>query len=135
MCTVQGPKQALSIDEYRDDSRHIRKMTTTVIGIVQQEDVSLSDVIAEVSDHFLGRPRHCADMYGYVLRLGYQVTNRVADGHRKIPARIENLRIGCPQHRLAHFLDDACQAMLYDRRGHGIDIYGHELPPKRHLIA
>ena len=131
MSTVQGPKQALIIDEYRDNSRHVRKVATTVVGIVQQEDVPLSDVIAEVSDHFLGRPRHCADMYGYVLRLGYQVTTRVADGHRKISARIQNLRVGCPQHRLAHFLDDACQAVLDDRRGHGIDFYGHEFSPKR----
>ena len=40
---------------------------------------------------------------------------------REIAARVEDLRIGGAQHRLAHLLDDRVQAMLDDRYGDGID--------------
>ena len=43
----------------------------------------------------------------------------------RLPALPPDLR------RLAHFLADSCQAVLDDRRGHGIDFYGHKFSPKR----
>ena len=48
----------------------------------------------------------------HVLGLGDEPPVEVADRGREIAARIEDLRIGGAQHRLAHLLDDRQQAML-----------------------
>src|SRR5262249_53539809 len=52
----------------------------------------------------------------HVLGLGDQAAVEIADRHREIAARVEDLRIGGAQHRLAHLLDDGMQPML-DHRG------------------
>src|SRR6202158_1836144 len=51
----------------------------------------------------------------HVLGLRDQPAVEVADRGREVAARIEDLRIGGAQHRLAHLLDDRQEAMLDDR--------------------
>src|SRR5262249_46229873 len=68
---------------------------------------------------FADRPRRVgqrADMDRHVLGLRDQPAVEAADRGREISARIEDLRIGCAQHRFAHLLDDRQEAML-DHRG------------------
>src|SRR5579872_4272111 len=59
-----------------------------------------------------------------MLRLRDEASVEIADAGREIAARVQDLRIGGAQHRLAHLLDDREQAMLDDRYGDGIDGVG-----------
>ena len=76
---------------------------------------------AKKSRHGAGGVGQRADMDRHVLGLGDQAPVEVADGGREVAARIQDLRVGGAQHRLAHLLDDGVQAMLNDRDGDRID--------------
>ena len=83
------------------------------------------DVAAEELGHRLRRERQRADMDRHVLGLRDQPAVEVADRGREVAARIEDLRIGGAQHRLAHLLDDREQPVLHDRDDDRIDGIGH----------
>ena len=91
-------------------------MIAAVIGIVEQKNVTLVDVAGEELRQRLCREGQGADMDRHVLGLRDQPAVEIADRGREVAARIEDLRIGGAQHRLAHLFDDRQQAML-DHRG------------------
>ncbi len=99
-------------------------MIAAVIRVVEQKDVAGIDVAAEELGHRLRREGQRADMDRHVLGLRDQPPVEIADRGREIAARIEDLRIGGAQHRLAHLLDDREQPMLHDRDDDRIDGIG-----------
>ena len=60
-----------------------------------------------------------------VFGLGHQPSGGIADPRRKIAARIEDLGVGCPQHRLAHLLDDGMEPVLNHGHGNRIEMSPH----------
>ena len=110
--------------EHRHKGGQIGQVVAAVIGVVEQEDVALVDVVAKELGHRLRRKGQGADMDRHMLGLGDQPAVEVADRGREVAARIEDLRIGGAQHRLAHLLDDRQQAMLDDRDDDRIDAIG-----------
>ena len=116
MRAVDRPEARLLAREHRHEDGQVGQMVAAVIGIVQQKNVARLDVAGE---EFADRPRRVgqgADMDRHVLGLRDQPAVEIADRGREIAARIEDLRIGGAQHRLAHLLDDRQQTML-DHRG------------------
>ena len=97
-------------------------MAAPMIGIIQQEDVALVDIVAKKFDHGLHGPGQCAHMDGNMLGLGDQSAFGTANGGGKIPAGIHDLGIGRSQHGLAHFFGDGNQAVLNDGSGNRIYI-------------
>ena len=92
-----------------------------MIGIVEQKNVARVDVAGKKLTHRLGRVGQCPDMDRDMLGLGDQPAVEAADRGRKVAARIEDLRIRCAQHGLAHLFDDGQEAMADDRRHNRID--------------
>ena len=120
-----GPQQPLLAVEERHERRQIRQMAAAVIGIIEQDDVAGRDIL-ETLFHRQGRPGQRADMHRDVIGLRDQARIPVANRQREIPARIQYLRIGGAQHRLAHLLDDGAEAVLHDGSRDGIDLGGHD---------
>ncbi len=118
---VDRPEARLVPFEHRDEGGQIRQVVAAMIGVVQQKNIALVDVALEELGHRPGGIGQRADMDRHVLGLGDQPAVEVTDRGREIAARIEDLRIGGAQHRLAHLLDDREQAMLDDRDGDRID--------------
>ena len=81
-------------------------MIAAVIGIVEQKNVTLVDVAGEELRQRLCREGQGADMDRHVLGLRDQPAVEIADRGREVAARIEDLRIGGAQHRLAHLFND-----------------------------
>src|SRR5882757_9679134 len=99
-------------------------MTAAIVGIVEQEDIAVPDVLEPLLDRDR-RPRQRADVNRKVVGLRDQAGVGVADRQREIAAGIEDLRIGRAKHGLAHFLDDRTEPMLDDGSCDGIDLGGH----------
>ena len=129
MRAIEGPEHTSLVDEHRHNNSHIRQVTTAVIRVIQQEHVAQQDVVAEILDHFLRCPGHGANVNGNMLSLRDQPPIGIAKRHREVAATVEDLRIGSAQHRLAHFLDDARQSVLDDRRSDRIDFDCHDETP------
>ena len=92
-----------------------------MIRIVEQEHVARMDIGVEEFGDRARREGERADMDRHMLRLGDQPPVEIADRGREIAARIENLRIGGAQHRLAHLGDDRQQPMLDHRDDDRVD--------------
>ncbi len=90
-------------------------MRTAAIRVVQQIDVARRGV-GKARGQRLRRPGHGADMHRDMVGLRHQAAARVDQRDGKVARRIEDLRIGGAQHRLAHFLGDGVQPVLQTRR-------------------
>ena len=118
---VDRPEHRPVALEDRHERGKVRQVVAAVIRVVQQEHVAGMDVVAEEVVHRLRSPWQRANVDRHVLRLGDQAAVDVADRRGEVAARIEDLRVGRAQHRLAHLLDDGMQPVLHHRNGHGVD--------------
>ena len=135
MRAVDRPEARLVALEDRHEGGQVGQVVAAVIRVVEQEDVARVDVAAEELGHRAGGEGQGADMDRHMLGLGDQPAVEVADRGREIAARIEDLRIGGAQHRLAHLLDDREQAVLNDRDDDRIDAILQRLAPGAELGA
>ena len=96
-------------------------MRTAAIRIIQQIDIA-GRRIRESRRQRLSRPGHGADMDRDMVCLRDQAASRVDQRDGEVPRRVQDLRVGGAQHRLAHFLGDGIQPVLQhgdgDRVGH-----------------
>ena len=108
-------------------------MVVAVIGVVEQVDVARPDRPPKNSCTELRRPGQRADVDRHVLGLRDQPPVGIADRGREVAARVEDLRVGGAQHRLAHLLDDGVQPVLDHRDGDRIDAaaqgFSHDFLP------
>ena len=116
--------QAVAVED-RDEGRQVRQMVAAAVGVVEQVDVTRADRALEELVHRLGRERQSADMDRHMLGLRDQATLGVAQRGREIAARVQDLRVGGAQHRLAHLLDDGAKSMLDHGDGDRIDGKAH----------
>ncbi len=121
MRPVDRPEARPVLLEDRHKRGQVGQVVAAVIGVVEQKDVALVDVLAKELGHRLRRIGQGADMDRHVLGLGDQPAVEVADRRRKVAARVEDLRIGGAKHRFAHLFDDRQQAMLDDRCDDRVD--------------
>ncbi len=121
MGAVDRPEARPLAGEHRHEDGQIGEMVAAVIGVVEQKDVARVNIVGKKLGHRLGRVGQCADMDRHMLGLGDQPAVEAADRGRKVAARIEDLRIRCAQHGLAHLFDDRQEAMPNDRRHDRID--------------
>ena len=127
MRAVDRPEHQPVAGEHRHEGGQVGQMVAAVIGVVEQIDVARPDVAPKNSCTAFAANGQRADMDRHVLGLGDQPAVGVADRGREIAARVEDLRVGGAQHRLAHLLDDGAQAMLDHRDGDRIDGGVHEM--------
>ena len=113
MRPVDRPEARQVAFEYRHKGGQIGQMVAAVVRVVEQENITLVDVVTKKLGHRLRRKRQGADMDRHVLGLRNQPAVEIANRGREVAARIEDLRIGGAKHRLAHLCDDRQQAMLY----------------------
>ena len=121
MRPVDRPEYQLIAVENRHEGGDIRQMAAAEIRIVEQEHVARMHVVAEELDDRFGRPGQRPDMDGDMFGLRHQDTVGAADRGREVAARIQDLRIGGPQHGLAHLLDDGAEPVLNDGDGDRVD--------------
>ena len=130
MGAVDRPEGQPPVDEHRREHRHIRQVAAAArIGIVDDEQVAFMHILAEAGRNRLRRPRHRAHMDRDMLRLRNQPAVAIADGGGEVARRVENLRIGGAQHRLAHLLDDGRQPVADHGDGDRVEIARHRRTP------
>src|SRR5262245_24720382 len=100
-------------------------MITAAIGIVEQIDVARSDRALEEFVDGLGREWQGSHVDRHMLGLGNKPSVGIAERSREIAARIQDLRVRCTQHDLAHLLDVGAQAVLNYREGNRIEGKAH----------
>ena len=121
MRAVDRPEgQPLAV-EHRHEGGEIGQMVAAVIGVVEEVDVARADLAAEGVVHRFGRPGQGADVDRHVLGLGDQAALGVGQRGREVAARVDDLRVGGAQHRLAHLLGDRVQAVLDHRDRDRVD--------------
>jgi hypothetical protein len=125
-----GPEQPPLASEDRHEGGKVRQMTTAVIGIVQENDVTRPDILEPRLDG-KRRPWQRTDMNRDVIGLRDQASASVANRKREVAAGIEYLRVGRAKHGFAHFLHDRAETMLNDGSRDGIDLGGHALLPAK----
>ena len=111
----QGP-----VAEHRVDRRDVRQVAAAEVGVVQDEKVALVDVVAEVRAHRFDRGRQGADMHGDPLALRHELSRRVQDRGREVPAGVQDLRHGGADHDVRHLAGDRFQAVAHDRMGNRV---------------
>jgi hypothetical protein len=95
-----------------------------VIGVVEQENIAGVNVAREGFRDSPRCPHHRADMHGHMLGLRDEAQLRVDQRAGEVARRIEDLRVGGAQHRLAHFLDNGKEPMLHQRDGDRVSLLG-----------
>ena len=60
-------------------------------------------------------------MNGHVFGLGGEAALAIEDRRREVAARVQDLRVGRPQHGLAHLLDDGFETVLDDGDGDSVE--------------
>ena len=121
MRAVDRPEGEPVAVEDRHEGGQVRQVVAAAVGVVEQIDVAGMDAALEEVVHRLHRPGQRADMDRHVLGLGDKPALGIAERGGEVAARIEDLRVGGPQHGLAHLLDDGAQPVLHDGDGHGVD--------------
>ena len=129
MRAVDRPQARCIAFKHRYEGSQIRQVIAAVVGVVEEKDVAFVNIALKELGHRAGGKGQRADMDRHMLGLCNQASVEVADRGREIAARIEDLRIGGAQHRLAHLLDDREKAVLNDRDGDGIDAILQRLAP------
>src|SRR5579871_2090120 len=102
--TVDRPEYVPSPNEHGHEHGHIGQMIVSFVRIVQKVNVIRPHAIAEELSNRLHRPWQSAHVYRHMLRLSNESPSAITDRGRKVPARIEDLRIRCTEHRLTHFV-------------------------------
>ena len=77
--------------KHRRERRQVGQVVAAVIGVVEQKDIALVNVVAEEFGHRPRREGQRPDMDRHMLGLGDQPTVEVADRGREVAARIEDL--------------------------------------------
>ena len=102
-------------------------MVVAVVGVVQEIDVAGLDPALERIAHRLHGPRDRAHVDRHVLGLRDEPCPRITERRGEVSARVQDLRVGRAQHRLAHLLHDGLEPMRQDRHrhwiAHGLKIY------------
>ena len=122
---VDRPEGKAVAVEHRHERRQVRQVIAAPIGIVEQVDIARTDRALEEIVHGPGRIRQRADVDRHMLGLRDQATLGVAQRGGEVAARIEDLRVGGPQHGLAHLLHDGVQPVLDHGDGDRIDDNAH----------
>src|SRR5215813_1545493 len=125
---IDGPEGEALAHEDGEERGEIGEVVAAVIRIVEEEHVAGPDAAREVVDHGLDGHGQRAHVDGHVLGLGGEPALAVEDGGGEIAARVEDLRVGGAQHRLAHLLHDGFEPMLDHRDGDAIE--SHDAPPR-----
>ena len=114
------PVQSAIAVEDRYKSCHVRQVAPAVIGIIQQDDVARPDIVESLLDR-QRCPRKGTDMDWNMVGLRNQTAVRITNREREVAAGVEDLRVGCAKHGLAHFRNDRAQPVLNNGACDGID--------------
>src|SRR5262252_1306627 len=124
---IDGPEGEALAHEHGQEGGEVREVIAAVVRIVEKEHVTGLDAPREVVGHGLDGHGQRAHVDGHVLGLRGESAFAVEDRGGEITARVEDLRVGGAQHRLAHLLHDGFETMLDHRDGDAIE--GHDVPP------
>ena len=104
------------------DDGDVGEVAAAEIGVVEDEEVSFVDVVAEVVADGGAGDGEGADVHGDALALGDELAVAVEDGGGEVAAGVEDLGHGGAEHGLGHFLGDGLQAVLDDGEGDGVSV-------------
>ena len=95
-------------------------MAAAEIRVVQDEKVTVRDVVSKVVPHRRPGHRQGANVDGNSLALGHQLAACVKDGGGEVPAGVEYLRHGSAKHDFGHLPGYRLQPVLYYRQRYGV---------------
>ena len=118
---VDGPEGQAIAHEDGQEHRQVGQVIAAMVGIIEQEHVPGPDTPGEIVADGGDGPGEGPDMNGHVLGLGGEAALAVEDRRREVAARVQDLRVGRPQHGLAHLLDDGFETVLDDGDGDSVE--------------
>ena len=106
--------------EYGQDHGYVGQMAPPEVGVVEDVEVPLGHLLAEVVTHGGPRHRQRTGVHRDPLPLGDELAVGVQNGRGEIPAGVQDLGHGGAQHHLHHLQGYGLQSVPQDRHGYGV---------------